>query len=362
MYDFLVVGSGITGATFAHILNKYGFKVLIIDERSHIGGNSYSKTINGIETHVYGCHIFHTLNKKIWQFVNQFETFNNYQHKVIANYKNELYSFPFNLSMFKKLWGCQTPKEAQYELNKRRVNIPNPKNLEEYALSNVGQEIYDKFIYGYTKKQWMCEPKKLPVDILKRLPIRYNDDDNYYTDGSYQGIPNSYTDLIGNMIDGIDLQLNMPLENIKWNRVAKKIYYTGSLDRFFNYELGELPYRTLNFVSEVHKGNYQKTAVVNYTEEQIPFTRIVEHKNFINKKFDHTIITKEYPVKWTRNSVPYYPINTSNNEYLYSQYVKKAKDIDGLVFGGRLGKYNYLDLDQAINLAINQANKQLIKR
>lgn len=362
-YDFLIVGCGLFGSVFANLCSTHGFKCIIIDKRDHIAGNCFSYTNNNIMIHKYGPHIFHTNSEKIWNYINQFTKFNNFIYRPKAKYNNRLYSFPINLFTLYQLWGITTPEEAKHKIKNicinHKYNISND-NLEDWALSNIGEEIYKTFIYGYTKKQWMCEPRTLPSSIIKRLPIRFNFDDNYFND-KFQGIPiNGYTEMINNMIsnDKIKIILNENYLDKKdyWNSIAKKIIYTGKIDEFFDYMHGELNYRTLSFnTKKLNISDYQGVATINYTDESIPFTRIIEHKHFYPEnasKTTETIITEEYPDYWEKTKIPYYPINTTNNQNIYNLYSKLKKN-DKFIFGGRLAEYKYYDMDQTIGSAMN---------
>lgn len=358
MYDYLIVGAGLFGAVCAYELNKKGKKVLVIDKRYHIGGNIYTENIEDIEVHKYGAHIFHTNNKKIWKYVNKFGEFNNFINSPIAIYKKELYNLPFNMNTFSKLWKTYTPEQTRIkiEAEKRKYNITNPTNLEEQAISLVGKTVYNKLIKGYTEKQWGKDCKELPPEIIKRLPVRYTYDNNYFDD-KYQGIPEEgYTKLIENMLKGIPVKLGCDYLAHKdtYRNMAKTIIYTGPIDKYYDYCFGELEYRSLRFENEILDiDNYQGNAVVNYTERKIPYTRIIEHKHFNNKgNTSHTIITREYPQKWDKDKEPYYPINNEKNNSLYEKYKELADKEKDIVFGGRLGLYQYLNMDKTIEKAL----------
>lgn len=356
MYDFLIIGTGLFGSVCARELTDLGYKCLVIDKRDHIGGNCYTEKKEGINVHVYGPHIFHTSNEKVWNYVNRFVKFNNYRHHSVGNYKNELFSLPFNMFTFNKLWGLNDPNEVQKKINETKFT-GTPQNLEEQAISQVGVEIYEKLIKGYTTKQWMKDPKNLPPFIIKRLPVRFTFDNNYFFD-KYQGIPeNGYTELFEKLLDGIEIRLKTDyFENIDfYDKISKKIIYTGPIDKFFNYEFGDLEYRPLRFEHETLEiQNYQGWSIINYTDIEIPYTRIVEHKHFENSNSDKTIITKEYPIEWTRNSDPYYPINDNKNNEIYEQYRKKTLCLKNVFFGGRLAEYKYYDMHQVIESALNK--------
>lgn len=354
-YDILVVGCGLFGSVVARQAKEAGKTVLMIDKRPHIAGNLYTKEINSIHTHVYGPHCFHTKSKEIWDYVNKFAEFGQYRLKVNAQYKGKMYSLPFNLTTFNQLWGCMSPGEAEQKLLQQKVKIENPQNLEEWALTQVGPEIYEKFIKGYTTKQWGRPPKYLPASIIKRIPIRltYNTD---YHEAKYSGVPvNGYTNFIGNMIDGIEIKLDTDFFDIKdWRRIAKKLVYCGPIDKFYNYKYGALEYRTLRFQNNIQDGDFQGIAQVNHTEDTVPYTRIVEHKHFYNnpERNPKTVITFEYPDTWDNNKEPYYPINDESNNTMYKKYREDAKKETDIIISGRLGNYLYLDMDQIVALAL----------
>jgi UDP-galactopyranose mutase len=354
-YDFLIVGSGFYGSVCARELTDKGYRCIVIEKRNHIGGNCYTENIDGIIFSNYGAHIFHTSNKKIWDYINKFTKFNSYRHHVIANYKGEIYSLPFNMWTFNKLWGVNTPAEAKKYIEENRF-LGEPKNLEELALSTVGQEIYEKLIKGYTKKQWLKDPKDLPTSILKRLPVRYQYDNNYFFD-EYQGMPvNGYTEIFDNMLDGIDVMLDTDYFDKReyYNSLAKNIIFTGQIDKFYNYEYGDLEYRPLKFEHEtLDLEDYQGHSVINYTDEDIPYTRIIEHKHFYKTDSKKTIITKEYPVKWVKGDEPYYPIGDNKNKEVYDKYFEKSRLESNIFFGGRLAEYKYYDMHQVIESALN---------
>lgn len=364
-YDYLIVGSGLFGSIFAYEANKKGKKCLVIEKRSHIGGNIYTENIEGIQVHKYGAHIFHTSNKEIWQYINNFAEFNRYTNSPVARYKDELYNMPFNMNTFNKLWGVITPKEAKdkIEEEKREAGIKGPKNLEEQAISLVGKTIYEKLVKGYTEKQWGKRATELPSFIIKRLPVRFIYDNNYFND-KYQGIPiGGYTQIIEKMLKGIEVKLNYDFfdHREELEKVAEKIIFTGPIDKYYNYKFGELEYRSLRFETEVlDLENYQGNAVVNYTEYEIPYTRIIEHKHFEYENDNpKTVITKEYPDEWVQGKEPYYTINDEKNNSLYQKYLELAKNDKNIIFGGRLGQYKYFDMDKVIAEALNCVNTEL---
>ena len=361
-YDYLIVGSGLFGSVFAREATDKGKKCLVIEERDHIGGNCYTEEKDGINIHKYGPHIFHTDDKRIWDYTNRFIEFNNYRHSPRVKYKNQIYSFPINLLTLYQIWGVTTPQEAIDKIKSCALPIKNPKNLEEWALSQVGEEIYNIFIKGYTTKQWGRDPKDLPVSIIKRIPIRLTFDDNYFFD-RYQGIPvGGYTRMIQNILDGIEVRTKEDYfsNKVYWNSVADKIIFTGKIDRFFDYKFGDLEYRSLDFQTEKHEiQDYQGCSIVNYAESEIPHTRITEHKHFENSKSDVTWITKEFPKEYSRGDVPYYPINDEKNSKIYSLYKKEAEGLKNFIFGGRLSEYKYYDMHQVIASSLSKSKKEL---
>lgn len=355
IYDYLIVGCGLFGATFAQQAKENNKKSLIIDSRDHIGGNCYTENKEGINVHKYGPHIFHTNNDEIWKYINQFAKFNNFINRPKVNFKNKIFSFPINLFTLYQLWGVNTPDIAKKKLEEVKVKIKEPKNLEEWILSQVGEEIYYTFIYGYTKKQWGREPKELPSFIIKRLPIRLNFDDNYFFD-KYQGIPiGGYTKMIENMLEGTDVILGENYFDRReyWGQKAKNIVFTGKIDEFYDYKYGKLEYRSLRFETE-RKGikDYQGNAIMNYTEENVLYTRIIEHKHFEFGDQEYTYVTKEYPDDWSENKTPYYPINDDKNNEIYKKYKTLSEKTNKIIFGGRLAEYKYYDMHQILGSAL----------
>lgn len=363
-YDYLIVGSGLFGSIFAYEAKKRGKKVLIIDKRPHIAGNIYTEKVEDINVHKYGAHIFHTSNKSVWEYINQFAEFNNYINSPIAIYKNELYNLPFNMNTFSKMWNIRTPQEAKDEIAKQiaDLNITSPKNLEEQALSLVGKDVYEKLIKGYTEKQWGLSCYDLPAFIIKRLPLRFTYDNNYFN-ARYQGIPiGGYTSIIEKMLNGIEIHLNTDyFDFIKQNpNIAEKTVFTGSIDEFYNYKFGHLQYRTVNFETEIlDMENYQGNAVVNYTEREIPYTRIIEHKHFEFGTQPKTVISKEYSMEWKPGIEPYYPVNDDANNALFEKYNALAQSDKNVIFGGRLGNYKYYDMDKVIEAALKTISEEL---
>ncbi len=361
-HDYLIVGAGLFGAVFAHEMTKKGKKCLVIDKRNHLGGNVYCEEKEGINVHKYGAHIFHTNDKKIWDYVNSFVEFNRYTNSPLANYKGTLYNLPFNMNTFYQLWGVKTPEEAKAKIKEQVdvLNIKKPKNLEEQALSLVGTDIYEKLIKGYTEKQWGRKATELPAFIIKRLPVRFTFDNNYFND-TYQGIPvGGYNKLIEGLLKGIETKTNIDYFQEKENldSLAETVVFTGKIDEYFNYQFGKLAYRSLQFEHETLEiDNYQGNAVVNYTEANIPYTRMIEHKHFEFGKQAKTIITKEYPKEWKQGDEPYYPVNDDKNSTLYQQYKKLAAETPNVIFGGRLAEYKYYDMHQVIGSALNRVKK-----
>lgn len=362
-YDYLIVGSGLFGSIFAHEATKRGKTCLVIERRNHLGGNLYCENRDGINIHRYGGHIFHTSDKIIWNYINQFAEFNNYINSPIANYKGELYNLPFNMNTFHQMWGVITPAQAAAKIDEQRkeAGITEPKNLEEQAISLIGTDIYEKLIKGYTEKQWGRPCTELPAFIIKRLPVRYIYDNNYFND-RYQGIPvGGYNVIINNLLKGIEVRLNTDFlkERDLYRNIARRIVYTGPIDAYFDYVLGTLEYRGLRFEFEKHNmENYQGVAAVNYTDRETPYTRIIEHKHFEFGKQPVTWITKEYPSTWHLGDEPYYPVNNKRNQELYQKYAEYAKKESDVVFGGRLGEYKYYDMDKVVASALHLVEKE----
>ena len=378
-YDYLIVGSGLFGSIFAYEANKKGKKCLVIDKRSHIGGNIYTENISGINVHKYGAHIFHTSNKEVWDYIQQFAEFNRYTNSPVARYKDELYNLPFNLNTFSRMFNLITPQDIEKKLNEERkeglekLNGKEPSNLEEQAISLVGTTVYEKLIKGYTEKQWGMPCTELPSFIIKRLPVRMIYDNNYFND-KYQGIPiGGYTQIIEKMLDGIDVKLNYDFfeHREKLENIADKIVFTGQIDKYYDYKFGQLEYRSVRFETEkLDIDNYQGNAVVNYTDREVPYTRIIEHKHFEQGKqlgnevtegtsVGKTIISKEYSDKWDASKEPYYPINNERNNELYAKYENLAKEDNKVIFGGRLGQYKYYDMDKVIVEALKCVKEEL---
>lgn len=363
-YDYLIVGSGLFGAVFANEMTKSGKKCLVIDKRDHIGGNIYTKEVEGINVHMYGAHIFHTSDKKIWDYVNQFAEFNRYTNSPVANYHGELYSLPFNMYTFNKMWGVVTPEEAAEKIEQQRkeAGITEPANLEEQAISLVGTDIYEKLIKGYTEKQWGRPCTQLPSFIIKRLPVRLTFDNNYFN-ALYQGIPmGGYTKMVENILDGVEVKVNTDYleEKEYWDQQAEKVIYTGPIDAYFGYKLGTLEYRSVRFETEVlDKPNFQGNAVVNYTDRETPWTRIIEHKFFEFGTQPKTVISREYSSEWKAGDEPYYPVNDEKNGKLYQEYRKMAESEEKVVFGGRLGEYRYYDMDAVIESVLTMCEREL---
>ena len=364
MVDYLIVGAGLYGAVFAHEAKKAGKTCIVIDKRDHIAGNIYTKEIEGIQVHEYGAHIFHTSNKQVWDYVNALAEFNRYTNSPVANYKGELYNLPFNMNTFNKMWGVITPAEAQAKIEEQKAaaHVENPQNLEEQAISLVGTDIYEKLIKGYTEKQWGRPCDQLPAFIIKRLPVRLIYDNNYFND-KYQGIPvGGYTALVEKLLDGIEVRLGVDYlaDREALSALAKTVVYTGPIDAYFGYKLGALEYRSVRFETEVlDMPNYQGNAVVNYTDAETPYTRIIEHKHFEFGTQPKTVISREYSAEWKPGDEPYYPVNDEKNGALYAAYKKLADAEGGVIFGGRLGEYKYYDMDKVIESALNMVQKVL---
>ena len=369
MYDYLVVGSGLYGAIFAHEAKEHGKSVLVVDKRPNIAGNIYTENIEGINVHKYGAHIFHTNNKKVWDYITQFAEFNRFTNSPVANYKGELYSLPFDMYTFNKMWGVVTPEEAAAKIEEQRKEIiGEPQNLEEQAISLVGRDIYEKLIKGYTEKQWGRDCKELPAFIIKRLPVRLTFDNNYFN-ALYQGIPvGGYTKMVENLLKGIEVRLNIDYLEKKQELevMAEKVIYTGPIDAYFDYKLGTLEYRSVRFETELlDMPNFQGNAAVNYTDRETPWTRIIEHKWFEYGKDEYgndlpkTIISREYSSEWKPGDEPYYPVNDEKNSKLYAEYKKLADADKKVIFGGRLGEYKYYDMDQVILMALDSAEANI---
>lgn len=363
-YDYLIVGTGLFGAVFAHEAVKKGKSCLVIDKRDHIGGNIYTEEIEGINVHKYGAHIFHTSDKEVWDYVNGFTEFNQYINSPVAVYKDELYNLPFNMNTFSRMWNIKTPDEAKriIEEQKKKLNIKEPQNLEEQALSLVGTDVYEKLIKGYTEKQWGRDCRELPAFIIKRLPLRFTYDNNYFSD-RFQGIPiGGYTRIIEKLLEGSEVMTGTVYKDfIKENEgIADKTIYTGMIDEFFDYKLGALQYRSVRFETEVlDTDNYQGNAVVNYTDREVPFTRVIEHKHFEYGKQEKTVISREYSSEWKKGDEPYYPVNDDKNSKLYEEYKKLARERKDIIFGGRLGMYKYFDMDKVIRASLELCEKEL---
>ena len=363
-YDFLIVGAGLYGAVCAHELQKQGKSCLVIDRRNHIGGNCYTEVISGIHVHKYGAHIFHTSDREIWEYVQQFAKFNHFINSPLANYRGEMYNLPFNMNTFQQMWGVETAQEAQAIIRQQvaDLNIRDPQNLEEQALNLVGRDVYEKLVKGYTEKQWGRPCRELPAFIIKRLPCRFTYDNNYFND-HYQGIPiGGYTAMIEKMLDGVEVQLNT--EYSEWMarmpNVAEKIIYTGCIDAYFHYQLGALQYRSVRFeTEELNIPDYQGNAVINYTAREVPYTRIIEHKHFEFGRQPTTVISREYSSEWSPGKEPYYPVNNDENNALYQAYLSLAEREPNVFFGGRLGQYRYYDMDKVIRAALDDVRNKI---
>ena len=358
MYDYLIVGAGLYGAVFARELTRLGKSCLVIDRRDHIAGNVYTETVSGINVHKYGAHIFHTSDKEVWDYVNQFAEFNHYINSPIAVYKDELYNLPFNMNTFSRMWGVRTPAEARAKIAQQvaELNITDPQNLEEQALSLVGTDVYTKLVKGYTEKQWGRDCKELPAFIIKRLPCRFTYDNNYFND-RFQGIPmGGYTAMVEKMLEGVEVRLNTDFADLMKAEpgIARTIVYTGCIDEYFGYKLGYLNYRSVRFeTEELPMDDFQGNAVVNYTEREVPYTRIIEHKHFEFGKQPTTVISREYSAEWKPGMEPYYPVNDAENGALYAKYKELADAEGNVLFGGRLGQYKYYDMDKVIRAALD---------
>ena len=368
MYDYLIVGAGLYGAVFAHEMKARGKRVLVIDRRAHIAGNVYTENIEGIHVHQYGAHIFHTNNKKVWNYITRFAEFNRFTNSPVANYKGKLYSLPFNMYTFNQMWGVVTPEEASAEIERQRREITGePKNLEEQAISLVGRDIYEKLIKGYTEKQWGRDCRELPAFIIRRLPVRLTFDNNYFN-ALYQGIPvGGYTKMVANLLEGVEVRLNTDYLEHKdeLDALAQKVVYTGAIDAYFGYQLGHLEYRSVRFETELlDQPNFQGNAAVNYTDRETPWTRIIEHKWFEfgrddeGRELPKTIISREYSSEWKPGDEPYYPVNDEKNGELYARYKERAQGEKKVIFGGRLGEYKYYDMDAVIGAALERAEKE----
>ncbi len=356
-YDFIIVGAGLFGAVFDREAKKAGKKCLVIEKRKHIAGNIYTREIEGIQVHEYGAHIFHTSNKAIWEYVNQFAEFNRYTNAPVANYKGRMYNLPFNMNTFHQLWGVTTPEEAKAKIEAQKLEyaVENPQNLEEQALNLVGRDVYETLVKGYTEKQWGRRATELPAFIIKRLPVRFIYDNNYFDD-AYQGIPiGGYTKMVERMLEGVEVSLeeNFLDRQEYYKGKGEKIVYTGMIDEYFGYCFGELEYRSLRFETEIlEEENHQGNAVVNYTEFEVPYTRVIEHKHFEYGSQPRTVITREYPREWQKGDEPYYPMNDDRNAALYARYLEAASKEGNVIFGGRLGQYRYFDMDDTIEAAL----------
>lgn len=363
-YDYLIVGAGLFGSVFAHEATKNGKKCLVIERREHIAGNCYCENIEGINVHKYGAHIFHTSNEKIWNYINQFSEFNNFVLTTIANYKDEIYNLPFNMNTFSKMWGVKYPDEVKKIINSQieTLNIKEPKNLEEQAISLVGKDIFEKLIKGYVEKQWGRDAKELPAFIIRRLPLRFTYNNNYYYD-KYQGIPiGGYNPIVEKMLSGVEVLLNTDYKDFIKNNpgIAKKTIYTGIIDEFFDYQLGVLQYRSVSFDTKVlDQDNYQGCAVMSFTDRNVPYTRIIEHKHFEFGTQSKTVISYEYSKEWKIGDEPYYPINDARNTQIYEKYKELSKKYPDIIFAGRLGEYRYYDMDKVIEAALALSEKEL---
>ena len=364
-YDYLIVGAGLFGSIMARQLTDAGYKCLVVEKRNHIGGNCYSEVIEGIHVSKYGGHIFHTNSDKIWDYVNRFAKFRYYYHIVRVNYKEKIYSFPLNMMTLYQLWGVKTPEEAEKKLKEVRQNIPKPSNLEEWCLANVGEEIYNTFIKGYNIKFWKKDPKELPASLIKRLPIRMTYGNGYFTD-KHQGFPeNGFTVMFERMLDGIETRLETDFFSNKEHleSLASHVVFTGKIDQYYNYKYGKLDYHTLRFVNKTYDGNYQGSATINYTDENVPYNRVIEHKHFQpHKKNDKSVVTFEYTDTWGPDKTPYYPINNKVNNGIYKKYKALGANNNKIIFGGRLAEYKYYDMDQVVGSALKKAKDEIKRR
>lgn len=371
-YDYLIAGAGLFGAVFAHEMHKQGRKVLVVEKRDHIAGNIYTEKVMGINVHRYGAHIFHTSDEEVWNYVNQYARFNHYVNSPVAVYRDELYNLPFNMNTFSRMWNIKTPKEAKEIIAKQTGEFAGitPQNLEEQALQLAGRDVYEKLIKGYTEKQWGRDCKDLPAFIIRRLPLRFTYDNNYFND-RFQGIPEGgYTQIVEKLLEGIPVLTGVSLQEYQTANAARtadeqdswdRLLYTGMIDEYYHYRLGTLEYRSLRFETEElpEEDNYQGNAVVNYTEREVPYTRIIEHKHFEFQTGEGTVITREYPATWKKGDEPYYPINDEKNGALYAQYAELAKKEANVLFGGRLGQYKYYDMDKVIRSALDMVKEEL---
>ncbi len=362
-YDYVLVGGGLYSGVFAYLARQKGKKCLVVEKRDHMGGNIFCEETEGIHVHRYGAHIFHTSNKKVWQFVNELAEFNRYTNSPVANFKGEMYNMPFNMNTFSKMWGISTPAEAKAKIEEQKASVTGePRNLEEQAISLVGRDIYEKLVKGYTEKQWGRDCKDLPAFIIKRLPVRFTYDNNYFND-LYQGIPiGGYNVIIEKLFEGCDVEMGVDyLENKEYyDGLGEGVIYTGTIDAYYGYQFGKLEYRSLRFETQVvDTDNYQGVAVVNYTDRETPYTRIIEHKHFEFGTQPKSVITREYSVDWTEGMEPYYPVNDEKNQGLFLKYAALAETEDHVIFGGRLGEYKYYDMDKVIESAMNRAEKEL---
>ena len=366
MYDYIIVGSGLYGAIFAYEMKKIGKKCLVLEKRGHIAGNIYTEEVEGINVHKYGAHIFHTSVKETWEYISQFAEFNSFINSPLANYQGTLYNLPFNMNTFYKMWGKATPAEVDAIISEQRKEIKVvPRNLEEQAISLVGRDVYERLIKGYTQKQWGRPCDELPAFIIRRLPVRYTYDNNYFSD-RYQGIPiGGYTKIISKMLDGIDVKLGTDYldSREKWNQIGRKIVYTGAIDAYFDYCYGPLAYRSVRFETEIlNTPNYQGNAVINYTDEIVPYTRIIEHKHFEFGTQPSTVISREYSEEWQPGMEPYYPVNDAKNDEIYKKYKALADALPHTLFGGRLADYKYYDMDKIIELALKHVNEEQVRK